>query len=52
MAYAALDANITKNGAPWASFLTLTNRDFVSKSTGCYLFHPVFLMDWAATCKK
>ena len=51
-AYAALDANITKNGAPWASFLTITQRDFVSKSTGCYLYHPVFLMDWAVTCKK
>jgi ABC-type oligopeptide transport system substrate-binding subunit len=51
-AYAALDINITKQAAPWASFLTLTNRDFVSKSTGCYMYHPVFLMDWAVTCKK
>jgi len=51
-AYTNLDINITKQAAPWASFLNLTQRDFVSKSTGCYLFHPVFLMDWAVTCKK
>ena len=51
-AYAALDTNITKNAAPWASYLNLTQRDFISKSTGCYLFQPVFLMDWAVTCKK
>ena len=51
-AYTALDIGITKQAAPWASFLTITNRDFVSKSTGCYLYHPVMLMDWAAACKK
>ena len=51
-AYIGLDIGITKNAAPWASFLNLTNRDFLSSSTGCYLFQPVFLMDWAVTCKK
>jgi peptide/nickel transport system substrate-binding protein len=51
-AYIGLDHNITQQVSPWASFLTLTNRDFVSKSTGCYLFQPVFLMDWGVTCKK
>ena len=50
--YKKLDINITRQAAPWASFLNLTQRDFVSKSTGCYLYHPVFLMDWAAACKK
>ena len=51
-AYINLDLNITKQAAPWASFLNLTNRDFLSSSTGCYVFQPVFLMDWAVTCKK
>jgi ABC-type oligopeptide transport system substrate-binding subunit len=51
-AYQQLDINIMRQAAPMATFLTVTNRDLISKSTGCYLYHPVFLMDWAATCKK
>jgi ABC-type oligopeptide transport system substrate-binding subunit len=51
-AYQALDINMTRQAAPWASFQNTNNRDFVSSSTGCYLFQPVFLMDWAVTCKK
>jgi len=30
----------------------INQNDLVSSSTGCYLFHPVFLGDWAAACKK
>jgi hypothetical protein len=26
--------------------------DFVSKSLGCYILNPVFLLDVAAACKK
>jgi ABC-type oligopeptide transport system substrate-binding subunit len=51
-AWASLDADIMKNAVPWAPFLTVTNRDFVSKSTGCYLYHPVWEFDLAAACKK
>jgi hypothetical protein len=51
-AWKALDGDIMKNAVPWAPFLTVTNRDFVSKSTGCYLYHPVWGFDFAAACKK
>jgi peptide/nickel transport system substrate-binding protein len=51
-AWAALDADIMKNAVPWAPFLNITIRDFVSKSTGCYLYHPVWEFDLAAACKK
>jgi peptide/nickel transport system substrate-binding protein len=51
-AWASLDADIMKNAVPWAPFLTATNRDFVSKSTGCYLYQPVWGFDFAAACKK
>jgi len=51
-AFQGLDINMTKQVAPWASFQNTANRDFISSSTGCYVFQPVFLMDWAVTCKK
>jgi ABC-type oligopeptide transport system substrate-binding subunit len=50
--WAALDADIMKNAVPWAPFLNITIRDFVSSSTGCYLYHPVWEFDLAAACKK
>jgi peptide/nickel transport system substrate-binding protein len=51
-AWKALDGDIMKNAVPWAPFLTITRRDFVSKSTGCFLYHPVWEFDLAAACKK
>ena len=50
--WANLDGDIMKNAVPWAPFLNITIRDFVSKSTGCYLYHPVWEFDLAAACKK
>jgi peptide/nickel transport system substrate-binding protein len=50
--WAALDGDIMKNAVPWAPFLNITIRDFVSSSTGCYLYHPVWEFDLAAACKK
>src|SRR5919201_1314771 len=38
--YGALDINITKNYAPWASYDNRNEREFVSKRTGGYLFQP------------
>jgi ABC-type oligopeptide transport system substrate-binding subunit len=51
-AWAALDGDLMKNAVPWAPFLNITIRDFVSRSTGCYLYHPVWEFDLAAACKK
>jgi peptide/nickel transport system substrate-binding protein len=39
-AYGALDLELTKTHAPWASYDNRNNRDFVSKRTGGYLFQP------------
>lgn len=51
-AWAALDLEMMRNDPPWAPFLNFVNRDFVSKSFGCYVFNPVFSLDIAAACKK
>jgi ABC-type transport system substrate-binding protein len=51
-AWAELDVSMIRNDPPVAPFMNATRRDFVSKSFGCYIFHPVFLLSVAATCKK
>jgi len=38
--YGALDVNITKNFAPWASYDNRNEREFVAKRVGGYLFQP------------
>jgi peptide/nickel transport system substrate-binding protein len=39
-AYGALDLEITKNYAPWASYDNRNQRDFVSRRTGGFVFQP------------
>lgn len=51
-AFAQLDIDIMRNDPPWAPFENDTRRDFISKSLGCYVFQPVYLLDVAAACKK
>jgi peptide/nickel transport system substrate-binding protein len=51
-AWAAIDTGMMTTNPPWAPFLTITFRDFVSKSLGCYVFQAVFQMDLAVICKK
>ena len=51
-AWAELDANMMRDDPPWAPFVNVARRDFVSKSFGCYFLHPVYRLDIAATCKK
>ncbi len=51
-AWADLDVSMMRDDPPWAPFMNATRRDFVSESFGCYILHPVFLLDVAATCKK
>ena len=38
--YGALDVNISKNFAPWASYDNRNQREFVAKRVGGYLFQP------------
>jgi ABC-type oligopeptide transport system substrate-binding subunit len=52
-AWADLDVQMMRDDPPWAPVLTFANRDFVSKSFGCYLFQPAIgRPDLAAACKK
>jgi ABC-type oligopeptide transport system substrate-binding subunit len=51
-AWAELDVNMMRDDPPWAPFVNVARRDFVSKSFGCYFLHPVYRLDIAATCKK
>jgi ABC-type oligopeptide transport system substrate-binding subunit len=52
-AWAELDVEMMRNDPPWAPFMNGAQRDFVSKSFGCYLFQPVIGdFDIAAACKK
>ena len=44
-AYSKLDLDITKNYAPWASYMYANNRDFVSAKVGCYSYHPTYAMN-------
>jgi oligopeptide transport system substrate-binding protein len=51
-AFAKLDIDMMRNDPPWVAFENGTRRDFISKSLGCYVFQPVYLLDVAAACKK
>lgn len=51
-AWAELDVEMMRQDPPWAPIMNGTQCDFVSKSFGCYIFHPVRFLDVAAACKK
>jgi ABC-type oligopeptide transport system substrate-binding subunit len=51
-AWADLDADLMRTNPPWAPIFHQNNRSFVSKSFGCFLFHPLYGIDIAAACKK
>jgi len=51
-AWADLDVEMMQDDPPWAPVMYGARRDFVSKSFGCYVFHPVYSLDVAAACKK
>jgi ABC-type oligopeptide transport system substrate-binding subunit len=50
--YGALDVDITKNAAPWASRATINDQIFVSARTGCFTYNPIYSVDLAAICIK
>jgi ABC-type oligopeptide transport system substrate-binding subunit len=51
-AYNALDKAMMGNDPPWAPMFNRTNRLFVSSHVGCFLYNPVFEVDYAALCKS
>ena len=52
-AWADLDVEMMRNDPPWAPVMNGTQRDFVSRSFGCYVFQPMIgHFDIGAACKK
>ena len=51
-AFGNLDIDLARNAAPLASYITDNTRHLVSRSVGCYHYHPVVELDIAAICKK
>jgi peptide/nickel transport system substrate-binding protein len=51
-AYAALDANLTKNAVPWAARSNANERDFFSAKVGCQVYQPIYTMDLGALCPR
>ena len=51
-AWADLDVDLMRNNPPWAPIYHPNDRAFVSKSFGCFVFHPLYVVDIAAACKK
>ena len=51
-AWAELDVRMMRNDPPWAPFINAARRDLISRSFGCFAFHPVYLLDVASACKK
>jgi peptide/nickel transport system substrate-binding protein len=51
-AWENLDGDLMRQNPPWAPLYNSNGRAFVSKSFGCFLFHPLYGVDIAAACKK
>jgi ABC-type transport system substrate-binding protein len=51
-AWVELDLRMMHDDPPWAPYMNGARVDFISKSFGCFFFHPLFLLDVAAACKK
>jgi ABC-type oligopeptide transport system substrate-binding subunit len=51
-AWQDLDVDLMRNNPPWAPLYNANNRSFVSKSFGCFLYHPLYGLDIAAACKR
>jgi len=51
LAYGKLDADLSRNAAPWVAISNSSSRDFFSARMGCQVFQPAFgMMDIAALC--
>ena len=51
-AWADLDVDLMRSTLPGHRSATRSAAAFVSKSFGCFLFHPLYGVDIAAACKK
>ena len=51
-AWAQLDFELMRDNPPWAPFMHINARAFVSPSLGCFVEHPLFRVDLVAVCKK
>jgi peptide/nickel transport system substrate-binding protein len=52
-AYGELDRDITKNGAPLATYINTNGRYYVSQGVGCFTVDPTHgVMNLVAICKK
>jgi ABC-type oligopeptide transport system substrate-binding subunit len=51
-AFGNLDIDMARNAAPLASYITDNSRDLVSRSTGCFYYHPVGGLNLNTICKK
>jgi ABC-type oligopeptide transport system substrate-binding subunit len=51
-AWARFDAELMRDDPPWAPYLHESFRILISKSFGCFIWHPVYSVDYAAACKK
>jgi len=49
-AYGKLDADLARNGAPWAAYGNMLSHDFFSARMGCQINQPVYSIDLAALC--
>ena len=41
-----------RSNPPWAPIRHSLSRSLISRSFGCFLFHPIYGVDIAAACKK
>jgi peptide/nickel transport system substrate-binding protein len=52
-AWADLDVEMMRDDPPWAPFEEITNKSFISKSYGCFVYQPAIgMIDLVAACKK
>ena len=52
LAYAHLDADLSRNAAPWVAFGNAVDHDFFSARIGCQVYEPIWGVDLAALCLR
>ena len=51
-AWADIDVDLMRDNPPWAPFAHTMKRALISRSTDCFVDHPVYGFDIAAVCKR
>jgi peptide/nickel transport system substrate-binding protein len=52
VAYAKIDADLSRIVAPWVPYANSLSADFFSERMGCQVYNPVYGIDLAALCIK